>query len=790
MIFNYLKLGFRNLVKNRLSSLINIGGLALAVGCCLVVFVFLDWSFNQDTFHAKLNKLYVVEEIVEKDGEREYLGDSPVPMGEMLKNDFPQIKNAARVDYYGSLIKQGDNVFRESVSFVDDSFYEMLDFPVKWGNEKTFTEQNSIVLTEPLSEKLFGKDNPIGKTINIRFAKDGKEIVENLTVRGVFQKLPYETSLYFSALVPFKKMVALGLKATDDWSQGVSITFIETENEASLLPDDNQRKKYLNLYNASNKDSKIADYHFQPLKSMNLHSYKLQSSRFTNTHIIGLVMLISVAVSILLLVCFNYMNIAVASASNRLKEIGVRKSMGSSRKQIIFQFILENSILCSIGVVSGLLLAKTVFLPWFSQMAGIDLAEKLFTNTRVWLSLIALTAITVLGGAAYPSLYISSLKPISIVKGDLALGSKNRFRKVLLGFQFFLAFLGISMALAFIQENKISRARPWGYEQKNNVVVKLDGTTGYEKLRNELVNNNKVKSVTGSVQGFGNWTKQMVVKIEGQDQTIKTINALPGFATHFGIKILNGRDLSESIEADKMSSVLVNQAFLKEKNWKTGIGKTIEYEDKKYMIVGETGDFRFENFESKIEPLLLFGCKPEKVDFLYVKMQPGLLTNAHASVESAWKKVSPDRPFDYYYQENVFANYFDGFNQVIQILSAASLIMIIVSITGIFGLALLILSKKMKEISVRKVLGAGIGSISFQIVREFLFAISIAFLIGVPISYLLTKSIFVQVAPESQVSFLPLFATLAGLVIMTIFSVLWHLYKALTANPTEHLRNE
>lgn len=755
-----------------------------------MVFVFLDWSVHQDNFHHKLDKLYVIERVADKEGNQQLWGDSPAPMGEMLKNDLSQIKNTTRINFTGTIIKQGDNVFREEVTFVDDAFYKMFDFPVKRGNINTFTDQNGIVLTEELSEKLFGKDNPVGKNVNMRFNNNGHETVEDFTVKGVFKKQPYETSFYFSALVPFKKMASLGLDKYNDWKQNVNITFLEMEKENSALPTIGQTKKYLDLYNTANRDSKISAYNFQPLKRMNFHSYKVTGSRFNGTHIIGLIMLLAIAVSILLLVCFNYMNIAVASAANRLKEIGVRKVMGSSRKQIIFQFILENLILCTVGVVASLLLARLFFLPWFSQIANIDLTQKLFANIRVWLILFVLIIVTVIGGAAYPSFYISSLKPISIVKGNMVLGSKNRFRKALLGFQFFLTLLGISMALAFIKENKISRSKSWGYQPANNVVIKLDDAANYELFKTALKNNNKVTSVTGSVQPLGNYSKQLVIKSEGKEQTVQSLSALPGFAGQLGFKILNGRDLNEKFETDKTNAVLVNQAFLKQMNWPYGIGKIIDYQDQHYVVVGEVNDFRFENFQSKVQPLLLFGCKQEDVKFAYAKTSTDLLSNAHSSIETTWKKIFPNLPFDYYYQETVFDNYFRGFSQVVQVMTAASFIMILVSIAGIFSLALLILGKKMKEISVRKVLGAGMANISFQIIKEFLFAISVAFLIGIPISYLLTESIFLQVSPESTVSFLPLVTAFFILFLMTVLSVVWHFYKAFVANPTTYLKND
>ncbi|MGZ3778096.1 MAG: ABC transporter permease, partial [Mucilaginibacter sp.] len=196
MIKNYLKLGFRNLAKNRLSSAINILGLGLAVGCCMVVFQFFDWSMHMDNFHHKLNNLFVIERISQKGGNEQLRGNSPAPMGPMLQNEFPQIKNSARVNFTDVIIKQGDNVFRESVSFVDNSFYRMFDFPVKWGNKERFTDQDGIVLTEDLSIKLFGKENPVGKNVHIRFDKDGQEILANFTIKGVFATQPLESSWY------------------------------------------------------------------------------------------------------------------------------------------------------------------------------------------------------------------------------------------------------------------------------------------------------------------------------------------------------------------------------------------------------------------------------------------------------------------------------------------------------------------------------------------------------------------------------------------------------------------
>ena len=432
MLGYYFKIGWRNIKKNKLSSAINVGGLGLAVGCCLVAFVYINWRINQDDFQKNRNKIYVIERIESKDGVQQLWGNSPSPMGPMLKSDFPQIKNYARLDVMDAVLKKDDNVFNESISFVDNSFYDMFNFPIKWGNKQTFTELNGIVLTEELSEKLFGKENPVGKSVNVQFTVAGKEIAESYLVKGVFEKRPLESSFYFSALMPFSKLETLGINETNDWTQHVNITFLETDKESSILPKQVESRKYVDLYNSANRDTKISGYNFQPLKEMQFHSYKVNFSQFNASNIIGDIMLLGVALAILILVCFNYMNIAIASASNRLKEIGVRKVLGSSRKKIILYFLFENAILCFSGLIFGLVLAKTLFIPWFSQIANFDLGENLFSNTHLWIAMLVLFFITVIGGAAYPAFYISSLKPVSIVNGKAVLRTQNRFRKSLL----------------------------------------------------------------------------------------------------------------------------------------------------------------------------------------------------------------------------------------------------------------------------------------------------------------------------------------------------------------------
>lgn len=790
MLKNYLKLGFRNLIKHKASSFINISGLALAVGCCLMVFEYSYWAMHQDAFNSKIDHLFVIERVTEKNGKQQYHGDAPSPLGPALKNDFPQVKNVARLSYSSVIIKQKDNVFRDKITFVDDDFYKMFDYPVKWGDKQHFTDKDGIVLTSELSEKLFGHSNAVGNSLVITFNVDGRTIAENFIVKGVFSKYPANASFSFSALIPHSRMVSLGIDKPGDWSQAANITFIETADVMTLSSIRSEDKKYLKLYNAAHPDDQLTSFHYQALKTMNFHSYKVARNYFSTMEPIGLIMLVVIGVSILLMVYFNYINITIASASSRLKEISVRKVMGGSRKQIIFQFIIENIIICTIAVFLGLFLAEIFFFPWFSSISGFELGPGFFLNFRTWIAALLLIFVSALSGALYPSFYISALDTVSMMKGNTKMGSNNRFRKALLGIQFFLTFISISIAIAFIQETKQIKHKPWGYQPESTVVVSLDNGSSYQTLKEELKRSKSIIAVTGAAQPVGNYAKEILIKNEGKTEQVKSISILPGFINQLGMTVTEGRDFSEKKLTDQKDAVIVNRAFLKMMNWPKAIGKNILYNHHNYSVIGQVNDFHYESFEYKVAPMVFMSANPKDVKFVYVKSSSNLFSNAHEEIKSTWQKLYPNLPFDFYYQDQVFNEYFNGFSTISAVLAVTSLLMTVISISGVFGLALIILGKRMKEISVRKVLGADIIHIIYLIYKEFLFALTTAIMVGIPLSFFLTDSMFNQLSTNSEFSFLPIGLAVIALISTTLISVSWHIFKANQANLSKYLKQE
>lgn len=790
MFQNYFKTGFRNITKNGLSTFINAFGMALAIGCCLVVFRFVDWSFNTDYFHENRDEIYVIERNVNENGNVSLWGGAPEPLGAALKSDFPQVTNFTRTKDDGGIFQFEERVFSDWVTFVDGSFYEMFDFPVKYGNESEFDAPDGIVLTERAAEKYFGDTNPVGKELSIRFNRGEDEQTELFTVKGVFEKIPSGASFFFNALIPYERQLSLGKTDFNDWTGRTSKIFIQIPDKTAVNSIESDAEKYLTQINAGNESRKTESFNFQPLKRITMHAFDVRNSGFFTTHIAGFYMLGMIAVSLLLLVCFNYMNIAIASASTRMKEISVRKVIGGSRQQIIMQFLTENLIICVLAMLLGVLLARSFFLPWFASMGDIDLTLNFADSPQLWLTILGLVLITALGGAGYPALYISKLQPVSIFKNKMKLGGKNRFRKFLLGVQFFLTFITIFSVIAVLFETKEIRERSWGYNFENILNLDLKHGGDYEQIRNELLKHKDVLEITGSTEATGGWQSKLNIKVEGKELTVEGLTVDANYPELFGLKITEGRSFDKNKELDKSQSVLVNTVFRKQMGWESAVNKTIQISEQNYYVIGELPDYHYEAFDQDIKPLVVRQGKP--VDFRYVAIRTasGEMTESAKAFKTVWQKMYPTLPYNYYFQDGIFDGYFRGYEQLTKILSATSLMTVIICSMGLFGLAMLLLMRRMKEVSIRKILGASMSHLSWRINKEFFVTIIISSALAAPVGWFLINSLLNLVAPGTTLGVLPFILTVIALITLTLISISKHIYSLSVSDPTRFLREE
>lgn len=794
MFKNYLKIGWRNVRKHRWPSLINITGLALAIGCCMVVYTFVFWIFNTDDFHEHRDNIYIVEKVVQgEDGQEELRGDSPEPLGPILAKDLPQIEATSRFTFSRGIFQYEDQVFSESINYVDPEFVDIFSFPIKWGSKEDFGEKDGIFLTETVSTKYFGTQNPVGKQVNIRFNDGEMEYESTFQVKGVFDKLPVSRTFSFNILVPYDHQLMVGRENLQDWHQATEATFVQLKHGIDPAKVEASFAGYLNLYNADNKGWQLTDYNLQPLKTITRHTSNWGGSFFHGTHIIAIILLVVIAVAMLLLVCFNYINTAIATAASRLKEISVRKVMGSMRSQIIMQFLTENLLICFAGLVAGVLVAEFIFMPWFNQMAGgVDIRLHYIRDMRHWLFFAGLLILLVLGGGGYPAYYIARFPPVEILKDKVRISAKNRFRKILLGAQLALTFMAIFSAVAFITHTKKLKALSWGYQPEAKMVLRLQEGMSYDILKSEISSLKEVKEVSGSIQQLGTGSTDVTIKVAGEDVAVQELVVGPDYLQKMGLQLIDGRFSKIELETDQTQSIMVNEAFRQHFGWDVAVGNEVTVAETPYTIIGELADFRYEDFFRSIRPMIIRIGQEEDYNYLTATLAaPDQVQASTKAVEGIWKKLHPSHPFNFFFQKDVFDSYFQGFEQVIQIMSAVAILTIFISTIGLFGLAMLILARKMKEMSIRKVLGATIWNLGKIINKEFFWSVLLACLIGGPLSFLGIQSILAEISPEmSNPGLLPILVAFLGLLGITSIAVVGYVYNAYVKNPIVYLRDE
>lgn len=788
MLKNFILTALRNLAKNKLISFINIFGLSIAIGCSLVVYIFVGWQLSMDTFHKNREQIFLLQNVVARDGVEQVWGDSPAPIGEMMKADFPQIKQVVRIDNRRAVIKYGDRVFNEFVRFVDPEFLDMFTFPLQAGSKEALNDQANIILSERLAEKYFGKENPVGRQIELIF-NDKKE---SFVVGGVAEKFPKTASFSFSVLINYQKKFNIFDKDDPtDWTDFIGSTFIQLNDPSDIGLIASKMDKYIKLQNEAEEDWPASAYTFEPLTTLSLNSYKINGDLASGDEPTSRIVLTLIGVFMMALACFNYINISIVSAAKRLKEIGIRKVVGGTKKQLVFQFIGENLIICMFALVLGGILARTLFAPWFDNEFSIGLDLDFYNNAGAWLFFLILIIITGLGSGAYPAFYISSFSAVNIFRGKQQFGKKNKFTKVFLVFQFILSIITIVFGITFVQNADYQRQRDWGYDQSQTLVLQLDGEKTFTGLKNEFLQNPDVVSVAGSGNHIGRSTATAVIDLNGKKHEVKRIDVGYNYLDALGIRLKEGRFFDEAMPTDKTESVVINKIFARNMGWDKALGQSFDLDTLTYNVIGVVEDFHYHSFFDKIEPAFFRIVPTDRFRFLSIRAKPGKAAKTAEFAKTIWKKHAPDLPYDGFFQDEVFDWYFNAINGHGRIMGFTATLAIILSCMGLFGLVSLNVTSRMREFSIRKVLGAGIKQIFDNVNRPYIWLISIACILGLPISYYLVNTLLEDVyAYPMPLTFMPLVMTAIFIFVVSLLTVSTQIYKVIVSNPVDSLRSE
>lgn len=786
---NYLKFGFRSIQRNVLISAINIFGLAIAIGVALTTFIFIDLQLNFNEFLDNRDRIYQVINRVQEEGQDRIWADSPLFLGSRLMEDHPSVAATVRIENMGGSVRYQDKVLNERLVFVDNTFLDVFDFPVLEGNPDALKDNDRIVISQQIAEKYFDDISAVGKDVEIKFQNNN---VKRFTVGAVLQAYPYNSSFKFGIMLPFESIYTIGLKANKhDLGDMIDATFVLLHEGQNIDNIRTSYESYMTDYNGSDPEWKILNFQEMALSDIPIKGGNIYSSIIPTTTPETLITLGVIALLLLGMASFNFMNISITGISKRLKEIGIRKVMGGVRGQIIYQFIIENILLTMIALMAGTLISYFLITPGFDALViGLDINFR----TNEWESMILFYGIMLLGislsSGAYPAFYVSKFEPVSVLKGTSKLKGKNLFSKILLGFQFFMAFITIVGCFVFTDQSLYLMNKEWGYDPEDVMFVRVRDQETYERLRNELIGHDNVLALAGATGQVG-WSnpKESFEMLE-QQFAIRAYGVTQSYAEILGLSLKEGRFLSDR-EEDQQFSVVINETFVERMGWEDTIGKTIPFRGQNKTVVGVVHDFYYTEYYELIDPIIIYGLSDEEVRYFSVKTKPGRMEEVDLQMRELWLEINPNDMYGRNLQSQVFDDFYRETSANIAIVVFLSSIAIILACLGLYGLIAFHIQAKLKEFSVRKVLGATPGSIARIASQQYSWIILSAFVIGAPLGALgilqLIKGIFPDPKP---VAALPFIAALVIVIITLLLTVTGQVRRAINVNPATILRNE
>jgi len=784
MLKNYIKVGFRNLSKHWVTSGINILGLAIAIGCAITTFIFIDNQLNMDSFHKNKDNIYQVINHVQNGENTEPWGDSPIKLGPVLKEKYPTIDKIARVEYQRASMRYQDNVFNELIMFVDPSYIQMFDFPMRYGDESSLNNKENIVIGNHIADKYFGEENPIGKRISVKYAS-GK--TQSYFIGGVIEKLPHNSSLRPSILIPMTNFFDLKLKDNYGWDYLTDATFISIKSGSSI--EDFDMTEFQNLHNEANAKWTIKRFEFISLNELSQRGYEIIGSMTLGGHPAGRLALGVIALFLLLLACFNYMNIAVASATKRLKEIAMRKVMGSTRRNIINQFLMENIILCAFALLIGALLSFFFFLPGFDMMIPVMEFPFEFSSLCTMIGLFAgLLLLIGLASGAYPALYISKFEPVHIFKGNQKFGNKSFFSRTLLVFQLFFAISTVVACFVFTDNAMYMSSRGWGYNPEGIISIPVNNQSEFETLKTEALKNPSIKIAAGSYGHVAVYDPMTTLDYLGKQFTIIRYKTSKNYLNTTGLRLKEGRFFEQENE---INSMVVNEKFVQEMGWENPLNETIKYDSIRRNIIGVVEDFHYEFFYTDIHPVIFIAGESKEFNYLTIKTNPADELEVDKYLSTAWSTIAPNDPYNRNFQSDVFDEAYRENRANIYLILTISGIAILLACLGLFGLLSFNLQKRMKEYGVRKVLGASAMHIVKLANKEYSWILIISFVLGAPIGYFFINSLMSQIyADPKPANALPFIIAMIIITLTFAITISTQIWKATKVNPTEILRSE
>jgi len=764
--------------------------MAVGLSGLIITFLLYDYENGFDSQHVDTENVFRVNTNRLIEGEIQKYGIVPSALGPIATAEDQSIKSFTRYTSTNAfLLQYEDIIHRERINFADPTFFDMFTFDLISGHVEVFEEKSTVIISEDFAKKYFGDSEPMGKQLTLRHNDD---ILHEFVVGAVVKKMPVNSSFRFNIIAQYENLLDFYQQEEFDWTTDLRpVLFIEAGKAASSDEISTALKKYRKLHNEIQDSWKISDFYLVPFKEQKeearfVHSYSLQSGLPISALYGSLVM----NMLILLIACFNFTNTSLAYANKRLKEIGIRRTFGGVRSQIIKQFFTENFILCLLALLLSIEIANT-WIGWMNVQWPIDIPRFYFDDWSISINLLLLLILVSLIAGAYPSFYISKFHPTAILKGKLKLQGTNNFTRVLLIWQFGFSVMAIFSGVVLTQNALFQKNFDWGFDKENALIIPLQEEGQYETLKNELAKIETVQSIAGTIHNLGYGYQEANIEIDGKKHNSHQLFIGDQYLSTVGCQIVEGRDFLINSENDAAESILVNEYFVETYQIDKPLSQTVYIDQKAFHIVGVVEDFMPYGLYDPVKPSIINLAAENKYQQLVIRAEPANLKGILKEAQMSWKQLFPNKPFEGFFMEEAAFEAMHTNNGILVQFGIMGLFALFLSISGLYSTVSLTVNKRIKEIGIRKVLGASVSHVMGLLNVEFGIIISIAILIGCAGGYYFMdqflSDIYTYYLDIGALSFLAASLTIVSFALLTSGV---KIYKAAMSNPTDSLRYE
>ena len=805
MLKNYLTITLRNILKNKIYSIINIVGLSVGIAVSILILLFVQNDLTFDSFNKNKDRIYRVITEQKKNNQKDGISVQPLPLGPALVLEYPEIESTVRFFSGTAIIAKGGNKFKEEIKFTDNSIFSVFSYKLLEGDPLTALAQpNSVVLTETAAKKIFGNENPVSKLMEINIGDNKK----NYIVTGVVQDVPDNSSIDYNILLPITSRPSYN-RELSDWTSFNGSTYIFLSDRAQIDDIENSIsafiEKYFGGYISKSQENGWIDksqdafgLRFEALPDVHFSNAKFGMERLGNpfySYILSIIALI-----ILSIACINFITLSLGKSADRVKEVGVRKVLGANRSKIIKQFWIESFLLTVVSFVVSILIVE-LLLPAFNLLSGKHFSIGNIISPAFLLILVSLIIFLGFVAGSYPSISLSRFSPMAVFKGKSIIGRGGIFTKSLVVAQFSLAiFLIISSIVVWSQLNYV-QTKNLGYNGDQVIVVPVggrqrNGTKVIDLLKNKLDGNPLIVNIAGTGSTFGLGWSQKLFQYDGKTHETYLYRVDENYIPTLDLKLVEGINFKNGSSMDSSRCVIVNEAFIKNLALKSpGVGKEIpgwKWSDESVdlKIIGVVKNYNFLSLRDKVLPVMLT-MSPDWGEYsMMIKISKENIPSTLSSIKKVYEEILPDRPFEFSFLNKDVQKLYDEDVKLGEVVGISSIFAILISCLGLFGLTSLSVSSRTKEVGIRKILGASVNSIVNFISKDFFKLIVLSNIISWPVAWYVADKWLQNFAYRINLN-IWIFLVAAGLTLLIVlFTISYHTIKAATANPIDSLRYE